>query len=402
MANSWKTISDGDLVRKALPAFTNARRFLKTINTQYDPTKGRKDGGVLLVKDPVEFTVRSGAVMNVQDITQTTQSITMATRRGIDIDISSIDHTLSVEDFDETIIQPAMQRLVSEIEYVVLSDIYKDVFNITGTAASALDTKLAVHNAYARLSQCLAPEDNRHILMDSVNMAQAANSFASYFQPTAAIEKAFSKGKVGSAAGFEWWESNMVPTHTAGTRTTTALCNTSTGITSGTATIAITGATAALTFKDGDVITVGDMYAINRETKNRYAHLQDFVITADATVAADGTVTLSVSPTPTTSGAKQNVELVTAGASKTVTLTRNGAASSALVQTLAYHRDAFAFVTADLYTDPAARMTISKKDNISMRLWRGTEIVNDTFPMRFDVLFGWKTIRGEWASRVGG
>ena len=400
MANTWKTLSDGDLVRKALPAFTNALKFIKTINKQYDPTKGRKNGGVLLVKDPIEFTVRSGATMNTQDISQTTQSITMATQRGVDIDVSSIDHTLSVEDFEENVLKNAMTRLAAEVEYIVLSNVYKDVFNFTGTGGSAIITKLAIHNAYARLSQGLAPVSDRHLVIDSPNMATAVNSFATYFHPADEVEKAFNDGLVGHAAGFKWWETNMVPSHTAGTRATTALCNTSTGITSGTATIATTGGGAA-TFTVGDVITVGDVYAINRETKNRYTHLQPFVVTAAATEVA-GAVTLSVSPTPVTSGAKQNVELVSPGASKTVTRTVNGAASSAIIQPMAYHRDAFTFVTADLYTDPSQRMTISKKDDISLRLWRSGDIVNDTFPLRFDVLFGYKTLRPEWAARVNG
>ena len=402
MANSWKTLSDGDLVRKALPAFVNALPFINTINTQYDPTKGRQNGGVLLVKDPLEFTVRSGAVMDVQDLAQTTQSVTMATRRGIDIDVSSIDHTINVEDFEENVLIPSMDRLGAEVQYTVLSDIYKDVFNFTGTAASAINSKLAIHNACARLSQELAPVDDRHLLINSVNMATAVDSFATYFHPASDVTRAFSKGNIGEAAGFKWWETNMLPSHTAGTRTTTALCNTSTGITSGTGTIAITGASASLTFKDGDVITVDDVYANNRQTKNRYSNLQQFVVTADVTLDGSGAGTLNVSPTPTTSGAKQNVTLVNAGASKTVTLTANGAASSVIGQTLAYHRNAFAFVTADLYTDPSQRMSISKKGNISMRVWRSGDIVNDTFPIRFDVLFGWKTLRPEWATRVGG
>jgi hypothetical protein len=72
-------------------------------------------------------------------------------------------------------------------------------------------------------------------------------------------------------------------------------------------------------------------------------------------------------------------------------------------QDLAYHRDAFTFVTADLElpkgVDFAAREVF---DGISLRIVRKYDILNDKFPCRMDVLFGYKTIRPEWACRVRG
>ena len=35
MANAWKNLSDGDIVRKALASFHNKLKFIKTINRQY-------------------------------------------------------------------------------------------------------------------------------------------------------------------------------------------------------------------------------------------------------------------------------------------------------------------------------------------------------------------------------
>jgi hypothetical protein len=153
----------------------------------------------------------------------------------------------------------------------------------------------------------------------------------------------------------------------------------------------------------GDVFTIADVYAINRETKQRYSHLQQFVITTAHT--NDGTDTWVVSPTPVTSGAKQNVELVSAGASKAIVNVAaggSGAASAVYVQNLAYHKDAFTFVTADLYMDSGARMSRANIEGVAMRLWRGNDIINDKFPMRLDVLYGYKTVKPEWAVRVRG
>ena len=67
---------------------------------------------------------------------------------------------------------------------------------------------------------------------------------------------------------------------------------------------------------------------------------------------------------------------------------------------LGYAPDAFTFVTADLRMprglDFAAREVM---DGLSMRIVSDYDIVNDTFPTRVDILYGFKTIRPQLATR---
>ena len=66
-----------------------------------------------------------------------------------------------------------------------------------------------------------------------------------------------------------------------------------------------------------------------------------------------------------------------------------------------YQKEAFAFATADLVMpkgcDMAAREVL---DGISMRLVRQYGINDDTLPCRFDVLYGYKTLRPQLACRL--
>jgi hypothetical protein len=69
---------------------------------------------------------------------------------------------------------------------------------------------------------------------------------------------------------------------------------------------------------------------------------------------------------------------------------------------LAYHKDAFTFVSADLedvskYGAWGAREVM---DGVSMRIARQYDISNDTIPCRIDVLYGYKTIRAQLAARI--
>jgi hypothetical protein len=78
-----------------------------------------------------------------------------------------------------------------------------------------------------------------------------------------------------------------------------------------------------------------------------------------------------------------------------------GTASTAYGQSIVYHKDAFTFATADLVlpggVDMASRQTY---DGISMRMIRQYDINNDAFPVRLDVLYGYKTLRAQLAARL--
>ena len=123
---------------------------------------------------------------------------------------------------------------------------------------------------------------------------------------------------------------------------------------------------------------------------------QQFVVTADSGASA---TSISISPAIVTSGGKQNV---TASPTDGGAITKVGGGNGASWQeVLSFHKDAFAFATADLEmpegVDFSAREVM---DGISMRVVRQYDIVNDKFPCRIDVLYGYKTIRGALAHRT--
>ncbi len=349
--------------------------------------------------------------MDVQDFAETTQTLTVATQQGVDMNFSSIEATMSIDDFEARFIEPAMSRLAADVEYTVLAALYKNIFNMSGTPATTPASMAAALNAGVKLSQNLAPETDRYLLYNSLAMAASVAAMGIYFHKASEQERMFSEGYVGQAAGFKWMESNMVPNHTNGTRTDTTPVTTiggtvtvpTGGIVNGDASITQSAAASGLITNAGDIFTIQDVYAVNPETKQRYPHLQQFVVTY--TITATGTdVITEVSPVPYASGAKQNISIASTGAKLVYNLTTggSGAASAVYPQNLAYHKDAFTFVSADLYKDPGARMSSAVIDGIAMRIWRGTDVVNDKFPTRLDILFGYKTIRPEWGCRTRG
>ena len=204
----------------------------------------------------------------------------------------------------------------------------------------------------------------------------------------------FREGIVDRSAGFDLYENTLMLPHTTGTaaKTTGYLTNAGTAQT-GSTLVVDTGTT---TFLVGDVITIADVFRVHPETKTSTGVLQQFVITANSGTSA---TSLAISPAIVASGARQNV---TNGAADNKAIVKVGAgANETLVQSLSFQKGAFCFATADLVlpegVDFAARQVM---DGISMRIVRQYDIVNDKFPCRIDVLYGYKTLRAQLATRV--
>ena len=145
----------------------------------------------------------------------------------------------------------------------------------------------------------------------------------------------------------------------------------------------------------GDVITIAGVNSVNPQTRQTTGKLQQFTV-----VTSTSTTSIDVSPAIRNSGAFQTVDALPAN---NAVITEVGTASTAYPQNLAYHRDAFTLGTADLImpsgVDFASRQV---HEGISMRIVRDYDINNDAMPCRIDVLYGWKTLYGELATRIWG
>jgi hypothetical protein len=393
MANTLLTPTS--VTREALRILHQKLNFVGSINRQYDDQfakSGAKIGSSLKIREPNQYSVRTGAALDVQDTSEETQTLTVATQKGVDINFTSAELTMSLDDFSKRVLDPAMSVLAANIEADAMT-MFKDVYNGVYDNGNAI-TYTDVLDGRVLMQRGLAPTNDRTANMNSVDMADLVKDTKTLFNHAGEIGKQYREGYMGRAAGYDFVENTLWPAFTRGAANGSYVCNTSSGITSGTATIAVTAGTGA--FVVGDVITVEGVYSVHPESKASTGVLQPFVVTA---ASNGGSVSLSVSPTPVTSGAKQNVTVVSAGSGKTVTVA--GTASADYSTSLLYQEGAFTFVTADLImpngVDFARREVL---DGISMRIVRQYDINNDRLPCRIDVLYGYKTLRPQHAARL--
>ncbi|MGB4498532.1 MAG: P22 phage major capsid protein family protein [Methylococcaceae bacterium] len=376
------------ITREGLRVLHQKLTFVGNINRQYDnqfAKSGAKIGDTLKIRLPNQYTVRTGKTLSTQDTTETNTTLQVATQAGVDVNFSSSELTLSLDDFSKRILDPAMSRLAAHIEADALN-MYKDVYNLVGTPGTVPSTLLTYLQAKQKLDESLTPMDSKrsaHLL--PVSTVSLVDGLKSLFQDSKEIAEQYREGMMGRTAGLDFYQNTLLPTHTTGADFTTVTVN---GATQTGATLASLGGD----FKKGDVITIAGVYQVHPETKATMPNLQQFVITAD------GTTSLGISPPIVTSGALQTVS---ASPANGAVITAVGTASTNYGQNLAFHEDAFTFATADLIlpqgVDFARREVF---DGISMRIVRAYDINNDNLPCRIDVLYGYKTIRPQMACRI--
>lgn len=392
MANTLLTIDN--ITRECLRVAHEKASFLGTINRQYDDSfavAGAKQGASLRIREPAKYTRRQGSrVMDVQNAVETSQTVTVATQDGVDMKFNSSELALSLDEFSERHIVPAMSVLISGIESDVLQGCTKLVYNLAGTAGTPPADLAAVGAARAKLNQYLAPKDGkRYIQMDSVTMGTLVNGLKGLFHDKSQLEEAFKEGFIGRTAMADFYENERVYTHTNGADVAGEV-NMAAGVVEGATTVTVDGFTAAPAV--GSVFTFELSNAVHPETKASYQHLQQFTVTAATTTL------ITFSPAIYASGVNKNVDVLPVDNDDIVFV---GSASTAYVHNLMYHKDAFTFVTADLPLMADASKCVRKTfDGLSLRVWQASDIRNDELLTRLDILYGYKALRPEWACRI--
>lgn len=396
MANSILTATA--VTRESLRVLHQKLNFVGNIVRDYDDSyakKGAKIGDTLKIRLPNEYVIRRGRTLATQDTTESNVELKVNNQLGVDLNFTSADLTLSLDDFSSRIINPAMNVLAANIESDVLLYMYKKVYqqvNNQGAAATfgkALSArKMLVDSLGAGIFNMLLTTQDNVDLVDNLK---------GLFQDSKEVAKQYRDGMIGRGAGFDFWENTLMPAHTVGARGGTPLVN---GATQTGAALITDGWTAAAAnrLKAGDIFTIAGVFRVHPETKLSTGVLHQFVVTDDAASDASGNATLAISPSIVTSGAKQNVS---AAPADNAAITVAGTASTAHGISLAFQKEAFAFATADLImpsgVDFASRQVL---DGVSMRIVRQYDINTDQFPCRLDVMMGYEAIRPQLAARV--
>jgi hypothetical protein len=393
----------------------NKSTFIGTIGRQYDDQFGQENakiGNQLKIRLPNQYNYRRGPVSNMQGTQEQNIVLVLSQIGGADMDFSDTDLSLNIEDFAERVLDPAVATIIANMESDAFQ-MFKDIYQFTGTAGSTPAGILPFLNAKTLLNQSLAPKGKgRKVQLDSVTSAAMSNGMTNFFNPVKAIEEQFLEGTMGRASNFDFYENELVPVHTTGTMAGSANVYVNGANQTGT-TVLLAGFTAGATITRGTVFTMTGCSKVHMETKQTFGSLQQFVATGTAdgtdvyTADANGNVTLNISPAiipvialPAVQNPYSNVTASpTTGVAGSVVF--QGAASTSYGQNIAYDKTAFTFVTGDMTLPKGMDMCYREvSEGISLRILRGFDIINNVYLSRLDVLYGYLATRPQCAARV--
>ena len=349
-----------------------------------------------------------GQAFQQQNILDQTVTVTLTNQKGVHMGWSSSQGTTAVDRVRERYVNPAADALANAADVLGLNSVYLSVYNAVGTLGTTPTAALTFLQGGVKLSDGATPDEDRVAVLDTLAMATMASSTATVFNPQRQISENWMKGQFAQGQlGIEgWFQDQNTPKFTSGaTTTSTPLVNGANQ--TGTSLITDGWGSGATALKQGDIITIAGVYGVNPLSFQSTGRLQQFVLTADVSDTT-GAATLSISPSIITSGALQTVTAAPAdNAVITYWAMAPGGSQAATVspQSLLFHKEAFAFVMADLVMpNGGAKATFvrSSQWNVSLRYVEQYQSLTDQNLSRIDMLIGAACIQPRLACRVVG
>lgn len=381
---------------------------------------GQKNGSTVYIKRPPMFTVRDGAVASVQDVVEGEIAVTIDKQKGVDVEFTSMEETLTV---DALLKSKIMQAKASALANQIDQDLHaetKKFFNWVGTPGQLINSYSDLTKAPQRLDEMGVEQDGRVGLLPPADAwAMLGNLSGLYAQEKVAVD-ALTRAKLPMLGNIDWYSTQNAASVTTGTRDGNALVDgasqnvTYASVKDGnwTQTLNIDNVGNAKTVTAGEVFTIANVYAVNPLTKAVLPYLQQFTVITGGTSAATATandqdLALTISPPIITSGAFQTVDSAPADnaaiqwmGSDTETDTDATTYSFGTV----FRPEALALVSARLvmpYSGEADFAT-DPETGLSVRYWRTSDGTNDTHLHRFDVVYGVKNVDPRRGTRISG
>lgn len=398
MSNTLVTCSI--VAKESLAILENMLGFSSNVNRDFEDeftgnmSRGYAPGQTINIKKPPRYTYRSGRVAVPQSTVETTVPLTLV-QGGTDLNFTSVERTLSLTKLEKKM-QAAMATVANEIDRQGLELARLSTYNCIGTPGTAPNSQAtalaAITGVNQRLDEMAAPRDKQRALV----MSPALNGamiigFAGLFNGQAKLSKQFDSGVMVDSLGLAYAMDQNVATHVNGTQAVVGTNISGANQTGASVTVVALGGT----IKQGSVITLPGVYAVNPQTRQSTGVLAQFVITADVSA---GATSLPISPAIVTSGAFQNV---TASPTNGAAFTIFGTASGSYTTSIGYHQDAFTLAMVPMWSPPGGKGVI----DVAQETYKGMTIkvtefydgINDNSIMRLDVLFGWAATYPELA-----
>lgn len=414
------------ITNKSLMVLENSLPFTSQVMRTYDDSfgiDGAKIGDTVNVRRPPRFIGVSGPALSVEDYNQTSIPVVVGNTASygdqfhVDTSFTTKDLRLSLGQFSDNVITPAIAAIANKIDFVGLTMAKNSTANIVGSPGTPPTSLLTFLTAGALMDAEATPRDgSRAIVVEPFTGATIVDSLKGLFMPDSTIAAQYKTGLMGrDSAGMNWKMGQNVNTQTfsswattAGTLTAATNAGFVGAISSGwqtTSTITLTNS-QTITLNQGDIISIANVKPVNPQSRQQYGTRDRTFVVQSTVTAVGGTFAVTVAPAIITGGQFQNVVVTTTSGTAAVTpynIATTTATAVTSPQNIMFHKNAFTLAMVDLPLPEGVQMAgraASKQAGLSIRIVRQYTINNDQIPARFDSLWGWAPLYQELACRV--
>ena len=369
-----------------------------------------KIGDTVTIRKPVKFIATDGATRSNQDVLEETTSIVINNRKHVSWNFSSQDLTLTIEEYAERYIKPAMITLSNTIDRALCVEGAQEFFNMTGTPGTTPADFQALADTGQKMDEEPVPDDGyRCLVLNPAGRWGLANGMGGTGSGgifnAEIVHGMVRRGRLGEIANFDIYGDQNIAVHTVGDHSGAPLVNDAAfaNDTDLVAFDAMVGTVVDALVK-GDIFTIDGVFSVNDVNKESTGVLQQFVVLANVTTAA-GAGTAQVFPdindgSTASTAAYQTVDALPADDAP---INIVGTATVSYPQNLAFHQNALALVTIPLeLPDSAVFKARADWRGYSIRVIKDYDIDTDEEIIRLDILFGVKAIYPELGVRLWG
>jgi len=387
------------VAREAAKMLVEEDTVVKNVNTGRkgeftEAVNGYKKGDTVKIGIPPVPVTFDGDVFagggNAPDLAETSVDLKLDTKKHVALTFTAKEKLLSLSDFSERFLRPAMQSLRSSMNADLLMRFARATPNVVGTPGTVPNTRRVYGQARASLERFLAPTDNRSVLFSSDANLELSEANSGLFNAQRDISDIYRLGAVGDFSGFTFFENQSMPVLALGAGSGYVV----NGANQTGASLAVGTGTGALT--RGTVFTLAGVFAVHPITGISTGKLRQFLVAADYAGGA-GNVSIYPAITPTTSTV---IGTVNASPANGTALTLVGAPSTGYRQNMAWHKDAFAVAYAPLPVLAGLEGYTATVKNVSVRVMQFADGKADVESTRIDVLYGCAAVRPDHAVRI--
>src|SRR5262245_48790298 len=132
-------LTDSIIVKESLMELKNQLAFSKSVYRGYDSQyaqSGAKKGDTINLRKPARYVANDGPTIVIQDSVDESIAFQLDYHKHVAMGFSQKDLTLSIDNFKERYIKPAVTTLANAVDYAGYLEMYKRVYSAVGVPSA--------------------------------------------------------------------------------------------------------------------------------------------------------------------------------------------------------------------------------------------------------------------------